>query len=602
MKNPSVEEVTLIDKASSAIRRPLTLINGEAYATTWLPVRVKVADSQKRETERTERRLFVLRKDGRLFDDKGRLFNSDQSEKLGLEIHLSDTPPLNKLLSKKAVDRYQEGSRPDPTSVFARLVDIVDCFIDFERSLSNQRTMCELIGCYILSTWFLDAFTVIGILWPNGDRGCGKTQLLAVVAELSYLGQVILAGGSYATLRDLADYGATLAFDDAENLTDPRRSDPDKRALLLAGNRKGVTVSVKEPGPDNKWRTRYINAYCPRLFSAIRLPDPILESRTVIIPLVRTGDRKKANSDPLDYTLWPCNRGELIDDLWLLAVDHLPELPKYERVVNERASLQGRNLEPWRAILAIAAWLEDRGVKGLWERMEKLSTNYQAERSDLSTGDLPILVLKALRNRASRATKASSASEKVYPPFFEITTKEVKETCFEIARDEDMDVSFLSNERVGRALAQFRFNQLPRPGGKGSRKWKIDLNELQRLLVAYGIDPLLFTGTTGTTGTLAQDVTAHSVPNENIQALCEETSQTRRMIEDAFRNGRELCHDEAREWASRRDRYGWLAIKGMENDLDHWESGDVVELGKLIERYISNCKEMRQHYRQRCTN
>jgi hypothetical protein len=27
-----------------------------------------------------------------------------------------------------------------------------------------------------------------------------------------------------------------------------------------------------------------------------------------------------------------------------------------------------------------------------------------------------------------------------------------------------------------------------------------------------------------------------------------------------------------------------------------------VELEKLIERYISSCNEMRQHYRQRCTN
>jgi len=511
-KNPKVEEITLIDKVSSAIRRPLTLIDGEAYAATWLPVHVKVGDSQKGKTERTERRLFIPRRDGRLFDDKGKLFldtppnkRGKRAEELGLEIHLLDTPPLNKLLSKKAIDGYQKSSHPNPASVFARIVSVVDRFIDFERSLSNQQTMCELIGCYILSTWFLDAFTVIGILWSNGDRGCGKTQLLVVVAELSYLGQLILAGGSYATLRDLADYGATLAFDDAENLTDAKRSDPDKRALLLAGNRKGAFVSVKEPGPDNRWRTRYVNAYCPRLFSAIRLPDPVLESRTIIIPLVRTGDRKKANSDPLDYTLWPCDRGELIDDLWLLALDHLPVLPKYERFVNERANLQGRNLEPWRAILAIAAWLEDHGVKGIWERMEKLSTNYQIERSDLSTGDLSILVLKALRNCASSATKASSASEKVYPPFFEVTTEEIKDACSQIARDEDMNDSFFSNERVGRALTQFRFHQVPRPGGKGSRRWRVNFDELQRLLTAYEQDTLLFTGTSGTTGTLAQD-------------------------------------------------------------------------------------------------
>ena len=91
--------------------------------------------------------------------------------------------------------------------------------------------MCELVACYILSTWFIEALTVIGYLWPNGERGSGKTQLLNVITELAYLGQTILAGGSYASLRDLADYGATLAFDDAEAIMDVKRTDPDKRAL-----------------------------------------------------------------------------------------------------------------------------------------------------------------------------------------------------------------------------------------------------------------------------------------------------------------------------------------------------------------------------------
>lgn len=107
--------------------------------------------------------------------------------------------------------------------------------------------MAEAVACYTLATWFLDAFTVTGFLWPNGDRGSGKTQLLTVIAELGYLGQVILSGGSFASLRDLADYGACLAFDDAEGLSDPKRTDPDKRALLLAGNRRGNTVPLKEP-------------------------------------------------------------------------------------------------------------------------------------------------------------------------------------------------------------------------------------------------------------------------------------------------------------------------------------------------------------------
>jgi hypothetical protein len=94
----------------------------------------------------------------------------------------------------------------------------------------------------------------------------------------------MLAGGSYATLRDLADYGATLAFDDAEHVMDLHRGDPDKRALLLAGNRRGNYITVKEPVNGRAWRTRQVTSFCPRLFSAIRLPDAVLASRTIIVP------------------------------------------------------------------------------------------------------------------------------------------------------------------------------------------------------------------------------------------------------------------------------------------------------------------------------
>ena len=112
--------------------------------------------------------------------------------------------------------------------------------MDFDRSLADQPTMAELVACFILTTWLLDAFNVVGYLWPSDERGSGKTVLLHTVA------------------------------------------------------------------------------------------------------------------DPLDYQAWPHDHRQLIDDLWALALAHLPTLHEYERAVNEKARLAGRTLEPWRAILAVA--------------------------------------------------------------------------------------------------------------------------------------------------------------------------------------------------------------------------------------------------------
>ena len=65
-------------------------------------------------------------------------------------------------------------------------------------------------------------------------------------ALTSYLGEMILASTTLSVLRDMAEYGGAMVFDDAENLADPKKSDPHKRALLLAGNRVGATIGIKE--------------------------------------------------------------------------------------------------------------------------------------------------------------------------------------------------------------------------------------------------------------------------------------------------------------------------------------------------------------------
>jgi len=365
---PTIE---FLERPPLVMRRPFCLLDGRAYAATWLDVAVTYPEKRstsgklvraKSKMVRHEQRLYIVRDDGIVFGDGA----PEPLIALPFRVDLPEIPPPQKCWTVQGVGRFRQGERPDPATLFVRLVDVIDHFIDFSRSLTDQRTMAELLATYVFATWLLDAFNVIGYLWPSGEHGSGKTQVLLLAAELSYLGMVIQAGGSYATLRDMADYGATLAFDDAEDLASPRRTDPEKRTLLLAGNRRGSYVTVKESVGKGKWRTRYINAFCPRLFSAIKLPDSVLASRTIVLPLVRTMDRSKANAEPLDFNLWPHERQRLVDDLWAMAAANLPSLVAggYDGLVAREAQLSGRNLEPWRAMLAVARWLDDVDEKG----------------------------------------------------------------------------------------------------------------------------------------------------------------------------------------------------------------------------------------------
>lgn len=478
--------VELLDTIPNVMTRPLALVNGRGYAATWLPVKVTVTESVNKQGEiirhnppivQTEMRLFVVRSDGVVFGDGGDKPLGD----LGFDVHLPEQPPVDRLWSTRGVKAYRAENRPNPADVFQRIVENVDRFIDFDRSLTDQRGMCEMIACYILSTWFLDAFNVVGFLWPNGDRGCGKTHLITLICEMAYLGQVVLAGGSFATLRDLADYGATLGFDDAEILSDAKKSDPDKRNLLLAGNRRGNTVPVKELGPDNKWRTRYVNTFCPRLFSATQLPDPILESRTIVVPLIRTPDRYRANADPMDYAAWRHNRRKLIDDLWALSVAHIHELVAHEARVNQHAALSGRALEPWKGILAVASWLDSKGVVGLWERMSALSVAYQMERPNLTIGDLTALVIQSLA-KCVDAVLAATPNERS----FTFPTKLITETAKQLIEDEELDFNLerITPDRIGRVLRKMRLKGA-RTGR--ARQWMITASDLARWCNSYGI-------------------------------------------------------------------------------------------------------------------
>jgi len=489
---PAPVQIEMLDSAPATIRRPLALIDDHTYAAIWPYVKVtrkQALDKQGNVIQlatpevTTEQRLFIVRNDGVVFGDGGQWPFAE----LGLEIRLPEIPPSEKLWTAPAVKKYVAGNRPNPGETFRQVVAVVDTFIDFDRSLGSQQTMCELVACYIIATWFLDAFTVIGYLWPNGEKGSGKTQLLTVIAELAYLGHMILAGGSYASLRDLADYGATLCFDDAENVMDLKRGDPDKRALLLAGNRRGNTVAVKEPVNGRAWRTRHVQTFCPRLFSAIRLPDTVLASRTIVVPLIRTADRAKANADPLDYRLWPLPREQLVNDLWALALNHCSIMTEHDGAVAETTTLLGRNLEPWRALLAVAHWLTECGVTDLYNRIEALAQAYQEERPDLEPADLMALTICALLHYSiSSISSIKKASGEDAETYFETVT--ITEIAKQLAQEQELGFKpeEITSRRVGRIFGKMRLRTKPRSGSGGKRQWRIAKGELRRWLISYG--------------------------------------------------------------------------------------------------------------------
>jgi hypothetical protein len=134
----------------------------------------------------------------------------------------------------------------------------------------------------------------------------------------------------------------------------------------------------------------------------------------------------------------------------------------------------------------VARWLEDGGVEGLWDRMQRLSQAYQEERPDLESADLQVFVIKVLFHYVTRATRATN---KEGDTEYDCTTADMKAEVLAIASDEESGIhpETISTDRVGRVLGRMRFKKKPRPGGRGLRRWIIPLGDLQGWAKAYGI-------------------------------------------------------------------------------------------------------------------
>jgi hypothetical protein len=220
-------------------------------------------------------------------------------------------------------------------------------------------------------------------------------------------------------------------------------------------------------------------------------------------------------------------------------------MPAYEARVSRESALVGRDLEPWRALLAVALWLDDRGVKGLAKLMEALAVVYQAERAELETPDLPRLVIQALVRSAAdspclqgdRGDRNDRGDvKKEIPRVLYITTSQVTGTAAQVAQEQesDMDADAVTARRVGRVLRKMRW---PPERTKTARGWAVNLAELRRLSQAYGVD-----------WPAEPCATQEAPPPTNVTSVISVTSVTAPEVERAFReDGGELPLPEC-EW------------------------------------------------------
>jgi hypothetical protein len=191
---PVHNKITILDHAPKVMRRPLQLIEGRDYAAAKPYVQIELTETTDEKGKVTPHNppkkinkglLAIIRDDGKVFYEGQPSFHE-----LGFTIELPELPRDEKLFSELGIRRFESSERPNPKILFEQLCEVIDTFIDFDQSLGTQREMCELIACFIMATWFVEAFNVVPFLWINGDKGSGKIQLQLWTPSLNHVSRL----------------------------------------------------------------------------------------------------------------------------------------------------------------------------------------------------------------------------------------------------------------------------------------------------------------------------------------------------------------------------------------------------------------------------
>jgi hypothetical protein len=478
--------LVVLTEPRATVTRPLFLAeDGHAYAVT-----VVAVIGQDGRDERNE--VVVVRDDGKLFSGV-RMAGLESEDIQALPFHLKVAPHDPRLLwSTNGVKAFVRGERPDPQKLFEKLVRHFDHFVDFGGvAYASHQDMCQVLACAVLGTWLSDAFSVVGYLWFNGTPGSGKTQALSAYIALAYLGQSIVWGGSWASIRDLGALGATQGFDDCESIDESDRSMAEKLEFVRVGYRKGTEATIKVPKGQRGWESVRVPAYAPRAFAATRRPTGALGTRCIIVPMVPSNDPVRSNRDVEDRDSWLYREKELRDELWAFGLSMLAEGRNCWQSLDNEKELFGRRFEVWRWLLATAGLLERHGVAGLTAVVRRVmcaAEGWHREQGvELTRDAVVVLALdRLLGARGGVLPLAFRAAE--LKEYVRGVQDEAGETPFNL---DDGDVE----KRLGRSLKVLGLR--PQKGPGGSRQWLLTADLWERLKGRYVVPPAGMPGVGG---------------------------------------------------------------------------------------------------------
>jgi DNA primase catalytic core len=359
------------------------------------------------------------------------------------------------------IQAFLHGYTPEPREVFRIVRDLYDRYLDFRDPHTADILALWAIGTYLYPLF--ESYPYIALLGPKGS---GKTKTISLTARLAFNTRVASDISPSALFRVVEATRATLGIDESERLRGGRDTLVNNLRLLLNAGYKRGSPAIRIEGED--FHVREFEVYAPKILASIRGLEDVLESRCILITMLRTTTSKGNLAISEQGEDWAGVRHELYS---FALTHHRPLRAIYEKDPSLRF-LANRDNELWLPLLSLAKLMEERGVAGLLDRVKAyaLSSTRRAEGSTLSDWEQALLLaLHQLTELGDR---------------FELTTGAIRKEMGQFMDEEELVE--IRAQWIGYALKRLGFTDKTRH--RKGNVYHIAGRDVRELMDRYGVE------------------------------------------------------------------------------------------------------------------
>jgi len=291
------------------------------------------------------------------------------NDDLKLWFHPIPWPPLPNTLprwSREGRAKWLDGYVPQIELIFKRLCERFAYFLEFP--IDEAIGVTATLALWTILTYVYPIFSAVPYLSIGGPLGSGKSRIYEVLS-LVILNPLHSSNLTAPCLfRTLHAQGGILLLDEAERLRDKTPDAGEIRSVLLSGYKRGAQAHRLEKVKDSFVPVAF-DVYGPKAIAGISGLPAALASRCVKIMMFRAGKhspKPKRRIDP-NAKIW----SDLRDDLHAMALTMGASFIRIAAWQSPCKDLNGRDLEVWQPLLAMAKLVEEAGATGLLEIVEK---------------------------------------------------------------------------------------------------------------------------------------------------------------------------------------------------------------------------------------